>query len=178
MSDTTKKREARHERYGRILALLSCLEPVTRRYRILVNLLIHSFLFALALLLAQLVRFDSGVPGEGGMNWLVESYLPWLPVFIGLKLLVFGKMRLFRSGWRYASIRDITNILLASWVFVLIMFLAVNIFSYAPRWLAEQTGRTISIPGVNAIIEYFQGYSQGVLVLTFWRQCFLSARPG
>jgi len=173
MPDTTKSHEAQRKRPGRILALLSSLEPVTRRYRILVNVIIHSFLFALALLLAQLVQFDSGVPGAGGMNWIVESYLPWLPVFIGLKLLIFGKMRLFRSGWRYASIRDITNILLASWVFVLIMFLAVNIFRYAPRWLAEEAGRTISIPGVNPIIEYFQGYSQGVLVLDFLATVFL-----
>ena len=180
MTDSTEKRAARQKRSGRILALLSFLEPAARLHRTLVNIVIHSFLFALALLLAQLVRFDMGVPGAGGTNWIVESYLPWLPMFIGLKLLIFGRMRLFRSGWRYASIRDVASILLASWVFVLIMFLAVNVFRYAPQWLIEQTGRRISIPGVNAIIDYFKGYYQGVLVLDFLATVFLvcTARLG
>ena len=162
------------------MTLLSFMEPVARRYSTPVNVGIHSVLFALALLLAQLVKFDTGVPGAGGTNWLYHSYLPWLPVFICLKLLIFGKMRLFRSGWRYASIRDITNILLASWVFVLIMFVAVNIFRYAPQWLANMTGRRIDIPGVNEIIAYFASYSQGVLVLDFLATVFLvcTARLG
>ncbi len=180
MSDASKKRQADQRRPSRILTLLSFMEPVARRYRTLVNMVIHSALFALALLLAQLVRFDTGVPGAGGTNWMYHSYLPWLPVFVGLKLLIFGKMRLFRSGWRYASIRDITSILLASWVFVLIMFVAVNIFRYGPQWLANMTDRRTDIPVVNQIIEYFQGYSQGVLVLDFLASVFLvcTARLG
>ena len=95
----------------------------------------------MALLLAQLVRFEI-VSGrdESAAHWITSSFLPWLPVFVGLKLLIFGKMKLFRSGWRYASIRDITNILLASWLFVLIMFLAVYLFRYLPQWI-ESEGR-------------------------------------
>jgi len=180
MPDASKQRQADQHRPSRILTLLSFMEPVARRYSTLVNVGIHSVLFALALMLAQLVKFDTGVPGAGGTNWLYHSYLPWLPVFIGLKLLIFGKMRLFRSGWRYASIRDITNILLASWVFVLIMFVAVNVFRYAPQWLANMTGRRIDIPGVNEIIAYFASYSQGVLVLDFLATVFLvcTARLG
>jgi len=180
MPETDEKREAHRKKTSRLPALLRIFEPVARRYPTLVNIVIHSFLFALALLLAQLVQFDSGVPGKGGTNWFMHSYLPWLPVFVGLKLLIFGKIRLLRSGWRYASIRDVASILLASWVFVLIMFLAVNIFRYGPQWLAEQTGRGISIPGVNAIIDYFNGYSQGVLVLDFLATVFLvcTARLG
>ena len=180
MTDTNKASQAHKETHSRMLALLSSLEPVARLHRTLVNIAIHSFLFALALMLAQLVRFDTGVPGAGGTNWIAHSYLPWLPLFVGLKLLIFGKMRLFRSGWRYASIRDIANILLASWIFVLIMFLAVNLFRYGPQWFANQTGRTIAIPVITPLIEYFKGYSQGVLVLDFLATVFLvcTARLG
>ena len=180
MPDAGKQRQADQHRPSRVLRLLSFVEPIARQHRMPVNVAVHSVLFALALLLAQLVRFDTGVPGTGGTNWLYHSYLPWLPVFVGLKLLIFGKMRLFRSGWRYASIRDITNILLASWVFVLIMFVAVNVFRYAPQWLADMTSRRIDVPGVNEVILYFQGYSQGVLVLDFLATVFLvcTARLG
>ena len=180
MPDASKKRQADQPRPSRILALLGFVEPVARQYRTLVNVVIHSVLFALALLLAQLVQFDTGVPGASGTNWLYRNYLPWVPVFIGLKLLIFGKMRLFRSGWRYASIRDITNILLASWVFVLIMFVAVTLFRNAPLWLSDMTGRRIAIPVVNEVIDYFKNYSRGVLVLDFLATVFLvcTARLG
>ena len=145
-----------------------------RRHRLPVNIAVHSFLFALSLLLAYLVRFDVGHGTSGEeQDWFLSRYLPWLPVFVGLKLFIFGKMRLFRSGWQYASIRDVANILLASWLFVLIMFAMVYLFRYAPRILTNWTGRRVSIPGVSQVIRYFAGYSQGVLVLDFLGTVFL-----
>jgi len=152
--------------------LLSHAELFAHRHRLGAHVAIHSALFSLALLLAFLVRFDTGIPG-GGKNWFLERFLPWLPLFVGLKLVIFGKMKLFRSGWQYASIRDVSRILVASWVFVAVMFVAVNVFRYVPRWFVQATGRNITVPALTPIIRYFSGYSQGVLVLDFLGTVFL-----
>ena len=158
---------------GRVIELLSSVESFAQRHRLSASVTVHVFLFALALLLAFLVRFDTGVATEAQRNWFLGNYLPWLPVFIGLKLLIFGKMKLLRGGWQYASIRDVTNILLASWLFVLIVFLAVMLFRHLPTYLHSVTGRSLSIPLVGAIFDYFGSYSRGVLVLDFLATVFL-----
>jgi FlaA1/EpsC-like NDP-sugar epimerase len=152
--------------------LLSLAELFAHRHRLGVHVAIHSALFSLALLLAFLVRFDTGIPG-GGENWFLERFLTWLPLFVGLKLVIFGKMKLFRSGWQYASIRDVSRILVASWLFVVVMFVAVNVFRYVPRWFVQATGRNITVPVLATVIRYFSGYSQGVLVLDFLGTVFL-----
>ena len=70
---------------------LTWLEAILLRNRIVVNTLIHAFLFALALLLAYLVRLDAGFYDKGQFggetSWFFKSYLPWLPFFIILKLI-------------------------------------------------------------------------------------------
>jgi len=162
--------QSRSSDSGRIVWLLSLMEAFAQRYRTLTNVVIHSALFSLALLLAFLVRFDSGLARDETRDWFLTKYLPWLPVFLGLKLLIFGKMRLFRSGWRYAGIRDVASILLASWLFVLILFCAVMLFRYVPQQITEWTGRRVNLPFV---IDYFRSYSQGVLVLDFLGTVFL-----
>ena len=173
MSEAAREPDNGQRRPRRLLSLLIVVEAIAQRHRLFASIGIHSFLFALALLLAYLIRFDIGPGGVDTKNWFLAKYVPWLPVFVGLKLLVFGKMKLLRAGWQYASIRDVTNILLASWLFVLIMFGMVYLFRYAPQSLADWTGRTISIPVVQPIIRYFARYSQGVLVLDFLGTVFL-----
>ncbi len=167
-------------RPSRLVWLVSTVEGLAQRHRVFTNVAVHSFLFAVALLLAYLVRFDTGLPGAGEEDWFLKLYLPWLPVFVGLKLLIFNKMKLLRSGWQYAGIRDVASILIASWLFMLIMFIMVYVFRYGPRLLSEQTGRTVSIPIISQIITYFGTYSQGVLVLDFLGTVFLvsTARLG
>ncbi|MGB2824283.1 MAG: nucleoside-diphosphate sugar epimerase/dehydratase [Phycisphaerae bacterium] len=157
---------------GRPARLLNALEGFARRHRLVANIVIHSFLFAVALLLAYMVRFDTGLPGVTGNTWLLEEYLPWLPVFLSLKLLIFGKLKLLRSGWQYAGIPDVGRILLASWLFVMIMYPTV----WGSRWLCywlEGSGRKISIPLVMSILGYVRSYSRGVLVLDFLAAVFL-----
>jgi FlaA1/EpsC-like NDP-sugar epimerase len=180
MSEADQEAAPAERRPSRLLWLVSGVEAIAQRHRLSTNAAIHSFLFAMALLLAYLVRFDTGLPGATEGAWFLERYLPWLPVFVGLKLLIFGKMKLLRSGWQYAGIRDVASILLASWLFVLIMFVTVYLFRYGPRWLSYLTGRTVSIPVVNRIITYCGTYSQGVLVLDFLGTVFLvsTARLG
>ena len=158
--------------------VVSRMELYLGRHRALVNVAVHAVIFALALLLAFLVRFDAA--GQGQTGWFRRNYLTWLPVFVGLKLLIFHRLRLLRGGWQYAGIRDVANILLASWWFVLIVFVAVMAFRLAPAWLMQSTERRVDIPGVGWIISYFAGYSHGVLVLDFLATVFLvsTARLG
>ena len=93
---------------------LTWVESLMLRYRLQMNVAVHVFLFALALLAAYLVRFDSGVPGSSARgDWFFGSFLPWLPYFVIMKVIIFGWLKLFRGGWKYSSIRDVANILLA-----------------------------------------------------------------
>ncbi|MHC4294708.1 MAG: polysaccharide biosynthesis protein [Planctomycetota bacterium] len=148
------------------------LEAMFLRHRVGVNILVHSFLFALALLLAYLVRFDAGWgPGGGPRDWFIESYLLMLPLFVVVKLLLFGRFRLLRGGWQYASLRDVANILAASFLFLLGMFCMVYLFHWGPR----QAGRRVPYVG-----DYFATYSRGVMLLDFLATVFLvsTARLG
>ena len=155
---------------GQISRTLTRAEALGLRHRFAVNVIIHSFLFALSLLVAYVIRFDAGRPFAGKQSWFVELYLPWVSIFVLLKLLIFGRMKLFRSGWQYSSIRDVAQILSASWIFLAIMLTMLLLFHYMPNW----TDRTVPVLG-----KYFSGLT-GVLVLDFLATVFLvcTARLG
>lgn len=141
---------------------MTAVEGWAQSHRVVANAVIHACLCALALLLAHLVRFD--IAGASKENWFYSSYLPWLPVFLILKLVIFWRLNLFRGGWRYASIRDATNIVIASWIFLLVVFLAVLVFRHIPNLL----NRRVPVVG-----QYFATYSYGVLLLDFFASVFL-----
>ena len=155
---------------------LTWLETLAMRHRLAVNILVHTLLFALALLLAYVVRFDAGwydrtIKG-GGAGWFFGSYLRWVGIFVVLKLIIFGRLKLFRGGWQYASIRDVATILLGAWAFTGIMFLMFAVC----YWIPQQLGRHIPY-----FTDYFRGtWSNGVLVLDFLGTVFLvcTARLG
>jgi len=142
---------------------LTWLETVAMRHRLGFNMLIHAALFALALLMAYLIRQDmarfTSVQAIGDL--LVNSYLPWLPFFVIVKLIIFGRMHLFRGGWQYASIRDVTKILLASWVFLLVIFLVIAVFGYLPGAL------------MKTVPAYIATFPKGVAVVDFFSTVFL-----
>ena len=126
------------------------------RYHLLSQLIIHTVVFSLSLLLAFLMRFDAAaVAGVGAepLDW-AGRFWRCLPFFLIVKLFIFWKMRLFRGGWRYASIRDITNILLASWWFVLIGFVLWMLFYYVPAATVRE------VPYLSA---YFTSFPRSVL---------------
>ena len=139
--------------------LFAGIEDLILRYRLAAHVVVHSILFFLALMLAYLVRFDAA----GGIDktWFFDRFLPWLPYFVIVKLLIFGRMKLFRGGWLYASIRDVANIVIASWLFVALTFLLVVLFRHVPIYMDRQ------VPLV------FEKYSNGVLVLDFLATVFL-----
>ena len=129
------------------------------RHRLITNLVIHNVLFTIALLMAYLVRFDAGWPGEGLQEeWFYTYFLPSLPFFLVVKSLIFSRMRLFRGWWQYASLRDVASILIASWMFLLVAVVVVVVFVSIPQWL----GRRVVF-----------GYSRGVLVLDFMATVFV-----
>ncbi|HHH76741.1 MAG TPA: hypothetical protein ENL03_06930, partial [Phycisphaerae bacterium] len=50
-----------------------------------VRITVHAFIFALSLLLAYLIRFDFTTMDT---DWITNRFLPWLPVFVILKLII------------------------------------------------------------------------------------------
>jgi len=140
---------------------LTWVEAVLLRHRIVGHVVIHTVLFSLALLLAYMVRFDL-VSAED--EWFRTSFLAWLPFFVGIKLIVFGWLKLFRSGWQYASIRDVASILLGAWLFLLIAWTTVTVFRDTPIWWGWFGGRPI---------PWFEGFSRGILLLDFLATVFL-----
>jgi len=151
--------------------LLADAEQFVWRHRRMVNVLIHAALFSFALLLGFLIRIDSGVPDSNSARWLVTGFLPSLPFFVILKLLIFGKMKLFRSGWRYAGIRDVMSILIASWWFIAVAFACKFVFVY----LGQMLGRIN--PDYHGVWPYLTEFfhtriPNGVLVLDFLTTVF------
>ncbi len=137
------------------------------RHHLAFNLVVHNVLFTLALLLVYMVRYDAGWAGEGSETpWLTSLFLPSLPFFLIVKSIIFHWMKLFRGWWQYAGIRDVVNIVIASWIFLFAAYGAVVLLVYLPQYL----GRT-------PILGH---YSKGVLVLDFMATIFLvcTARLG
>jgi FlaA1/EpsC-like NDP-sugar epimerase len=147
---------------------LTVLEGLLLRHRLAAHVIIHAVLFTLALLMAYLVRFDIAGGKMDVQGWFRESFLPLLPFFVVAKLVIFWRLKLFRSGWQYASIRDVANILFACWLFLLVAVASTLLFKYAPE-LAEREA-----------LPLFRRYSQGVLLLDFFATVFLvcTARLG
>jgi len=144
------------------------MEAVLLRHRIVGHVIIHTALFSLSLLLAYLVRFDLVPVQSRTEGWFTQSFLPLLPFFIILKVIVFGRLKLFRSGWQYASIRDVASILLGAWMFLFIAWATVFVFRDMPTWWGRQ-----GLPFLTHI-------SRGILLLDFLATVFLvsTARLG
>jgi FlaA1/EpsC-like NDP-sugar epimerase len=138
-------------------------ESLALASRLPLQIVLHAALFACALLIAYLVRFD--VVGLENATSFLPAYFRWLPWFLLVKLVIFAQLKLLRGNWRYSSIRDVTTILFASWLFLLITFVLVHVFRNVP---AAEPG---TVP--RLVQDYFSGYSSGVLVLDFLATVFL-----
>ena len=145
---------------------LSGWETVVLRHRRGIVFLAHQVIFALALLGAFLIRSDALV-SERGYSWIrgLESFATVLPFFLILKSVIFWRMKLFRGGWQYSSIRDVMRILLACWLFVLIAFALI----YGLYRLPTVFGRTPPA----WLSMFFSRMPRGVLVLDFLATVFL-----
>lgn len=150
-------------------------EAFAARHVLTVNLALHAMLFSLALMLAYTVRFDA-MAGDTQKSWFLHDFLPWLPFFVVIKMIIFGRLKLFRGGWQYASIRDVANILIASWLFVLVMFVLLVVFYYLPEHILNKQ----PFPYLGKIFHNYSIGGKGVLVLDFMATVFLvsAARLG
>jgi len=125
------------------------------RHRFLLNILIYNVMFASALLIAYLLWGEAG--GQLA-PWFTKNYLPQLLFFLAGKSIIFGQLKLFRGWWQYAGLRDVANILLGSWIFLMGAYLVVLM----GHWLPKILDRPV-----------FFNYSDGVLVLDFMVTVFV-----
>jgi FlaA1/EpsC-like NDP-sugar epimerase len=87
----------------------SVIQPVVRylaRHTLWAKRVVQLAIFAVAAVLAFLLRFERSVPLEYGPR-LVAGLCVWMPA----KILVFHLLKLDRGWWRYVSIRDLGRLL-------------------------------------------------------------------
>lgn len=142
---------------------LMSLEQFVVRHRLSFNILVHSVIFSIALLLSFLVGIE--LREDAARGWFVRQFLPMLPFFIILKLLAFRHYRLLHGGWQYASISDVSNILMASWIFLAISFGGLTLFIWMPHLMERMP--------VPLLGGYFNLFPKGVLFLDFLGTVFM-----
>ena len=106
------------------------------RYRMLLVVLAHALLFALALLAAFLLAYNFrwGVRDRAGVmhRWFLDLFVPLLGLALPIKLLVFQGTRQYRGSWRYVGLRDLFGVISASligtFVFLTAYFLLENLW--------------------------------------------------
>jgi FlaA1/EpsC-like NDP-sugar epimerase len=147
---------------------LTWIEEFASNHRYVLSVIGHILVFTLSLLLGYLIRSDAVADQPGRYSWMegLQSFVRVLPFFLGLKLIIFWKLKLFRGGWQYAGIRDVARILLACWLFVLITWSAVQLLVRLPMALGRD-------PTGNPLGDYFALIPRGVLVLDFLATVFL-----
>jgi len=94
-----------------------------RSHRRLASLLAHLLLFALSWFVAFGLLYKTRLIDIEA--WFFVFFLPLLPAVVAIKLLVFGLLGLYRTSWRYVSMRDVAQISKGSfisfvWVFVIV----------------------------------------------------------
>jgi len=82
------------------------MEETLLRYRRVGIILTHALVFAAALWVAFLLRFDFEVT-ERYVGLMVRA----APIFVLIKLLVFGIFRQYSGWWRYVSLDDLLSVL-------------------------------------------------------------------
>jgi FlaA1/EpsC-like NDP-sugar epimerase len=148
------------------------MEAIVPRHKLSINITLHSVLFALSLFLSCVIGLSLRESTVSWHEWFLGQFVPMLPFFLGLKLILFGHAKLLRGGWRYASIREVANILYSSWLFLLVAFSCLILFVVMPSWLGKA-----HVPALGA---YFGLFPKGVLFLDFLATVFLvsAARLG
>ncbi len=149
------------------------------KYQYPLNTLCHIIIFGVALLASFLLWFDAGPKAADDPTiglWFFAQYLPILPFFVLFKFVIFGRLNLFRSGWQYSGIRDIAQILLASWIFACVGFACI----YGVSGINVLLFRYLGQAPIPALTEYVRLFPRGVLLLDFFATVFLacSARLG
>ncbi len=160
----------------------SWLEQMMVRHRVGTSMVIHSILFTLALMLAFLAQYTATASAGQRQAWFFNNFLPFLPLFIILKLVLFGIKKQFRTHWRYSSMRDVIDIVSCSFLFIAIMFLLVLAFDWGPMAIQSinRYPEAFKHPPFTLITDYFHNYPEGIIFLDFLATVFLvcTARLG
>jgi len=77
---------------------------------------------------AFLLRFDFSIPSQ-----YLQALFVVTPLFVAVKLPVFFGFRLYQGMWRYTSLYDVYNILKATFVAGIILFLITSLSGVLPR---------------------------------------------
>ena len=96
---------------------------VILRFRKPLIILAHIIAFSASLMLSFLILNDMKFPGL----WF-KHYPRFLPLFIAVKLVVFGLFKQYRGWWRYVGISDLLGILrasLASTIIIVVLWFAL-----------------------------------------------------
>jgi FlaA1/EpsC-like NDP-sugar epimerase len=89
------------------------------RYRKILIILTHVFIFTISLLLSFLLVHNM----QFKRSWFVDQYPLLLICFILIKLIIFAFFRQYQGWWRYVGISDLMGILRASVVSTLVIAL-------------------------------------------------------
>jgi FlaA1/EpsC-like NDP-sugar epimerase len=90
------------------------------RKNFILMLIVDVFILAATWYASHLIRFDFVIPA----NWL-SSCLRLLPLVLGVKVVSFFLLDLYRGMWRYTSIGDLLNIIKAATVSSLIIIAVI-----------------------------------------------------
>ena len=80
-------------------------------FRVPLSVAMHVAIFTASAFGAYLIRFDGRIPPP---EW--RRFLGGLPVLLLLRLVTFQRFGLYRSLWRYAAVRDLQRVMLATLV--------------------------------------------------------------
>jgi FlaA1/EpsC-like NDP-sugar epimerase len=96
-----------------------------RGNRLLMTIVAHALLFALSWFLA----FGLAYNFSNFHLWFTTFFLRLLPIAVAVKLTVFAIRGLHRGSWRYVSMRDVTQVTIASWLGFAIIFVLYYVVS-------------------------------------------------
>jgi len=136
---------------------ISHLFKPSHKKRVLFFACADTLIFSFSLFLAFGVRFDFDVPMHYSAVAIKE-----LPLFIGIKLIMFSIFGVYRMAWRHVGIHDLFNLMIAMGTaqLLLVVVILVPIGDVIPLFGALQVS---SFPRSVFIIDFL---ISGVLIAT------------
>jgi len=114
--------------------------------RLIFFILSDTVIIVLSLYLAFLVRFEFNIPDH-----YVRTLLFSLPIFVILKVIIFGIFGLYKITWRYVGMSELNNIYIAS-IVAESLLMAFIIMPFAPNYA--------SLP-----IPYIKGFPRSIFFI-------------
>ncbi len=122
------------------------------RYRTPGSVIVHLALFAFSLLVSFGLAYNFKLSPKGE-NWFFTEYLPYLPLTLVVKFIVFGRMRLYRDSWRYVGLRDLFAIAKASHISFFLSVLVYSIYAWLSAVLWPHAN-AIAVPNSVILLDW------------------------